>query len=312
MNRAAPLYLLTGFLGSGKTTLLARLLKQPGLADTAVVVNEFGEVGLDHLLVATAQDDNVLLLDSGCLCCELANGLNETLEGLYYRRERGEIPPFSRVVVETSGLADPEPVLAGLMADRHLAARFPLGAVIATVDGLNARAQLDRYEELRRQAAMADRLIVTKTDATGGRIDPALAAALAGLNPTAEVIEAQWGEVPPDRLLAPPAASRRPAPDATAHHSHLSTIFLPRPDPMEWEDYGALIVRLRRTFGERLLRTKGLIRIAGEDGVKAIQGVGQVFAPPADIAAPTDARLGLVLIGEKLDPAELSLSATEA
>ncbi len=158
-----PATLITGFLGSGKTTLLNGLLAHPGMADTAVIINEFGEIGLDHLLIETAFEDAVLL-KSGCICCTVRGDLVDTLVGLAARRESGAIPPFGRVAIETTGLADPAPILHTLMGEPMLASLYRLDRVVTTVDAANALAQLDDHFEAAKQAAVADRLVLTKTD----------------------------------------------------------------------------------------------------------------------------------------------------
>ncbi len=195
-----PVSLLTGFLGSGKTTLLKHLLGHPGMADTAVIINEFGEVGLDHLLVeATA--DRPVLLDSGCLCCTVRGDLIDTLRRLFKQRAKGEIPAFRRVVIESTGLADPAPILHTLMSDPLVADRFRLDGVIATVDAVNAMDQLDRQPESVKQAAVADRLVLTKTDLADKAALAGLRQRLRTLNPAAPMIEAHQGAVEPSALL---------------------------------------------------------------------------------------------------------------
>jgi G3E family GTPase len=158
-----PVTVLTGFLGSGKTTLANRFLRRPPFANTAVIVNELGEIGLDHLLVERG-DDSVLLLDSGCLCCALQGGLRETLADLFVRRAAGSVPRFERVVVETTGVADPGPIANALVLDALLRAEFRLAAIVTTVDALHATRQLTDEPEALRQVVLADVLIVTKTD----------------------------------------------------------------------------------------------------------------------------------------------------
>jgi len=195
-----PISVLTGFLGSGKTTLLSKLIRDPAMADTAVVINEFGEVGLDHVLVE-ASSEQAVLLDSGCLCCTVRGDLVDTLRELFVKRVRGEVPPFRRVVVETTGLADPAPILHTLMADPLLAARFRLDGVVATVDAVNGAGQLDAQEESLKQAAMADRIVLTKTDIAAPADVAALEARLAALNPGAPRIRASFGAVDPARLF---------------------------------------------------------------------------------------------------------------
>lgn len=195
-----PVSVLTGFLGSGKTTLLQHLLHHPGMARTAVVINEFGEVGLDHLLVAKSTE-NMLVLDSGCVCCTVRGDLVDTLKDLFLQRVRGQIPEFDRVIVETTGLADPAPIIHTLMSDPLLAARFRLDGVIATVDAVHGAGQLDQHPESVKQAAVADRIVLTKTDAATPNTTLALCQRLAALNPAAPVIPAAFGAVDPATLF---------------------------------------------------------------------------------------------------------------
>ncbi|WP_114395082.1 CobW family GTP-binding protein [Oleisolibacter albus] len=185
-----PISVLTGFLGSGKTTLLSRLIRDPGMARTAVIINEFGEVGLDHLLVSKA-DENTVLMDSGCLCCTIRSDLAETLRDLYVRRLRGEVTEFDRVVIETTGLADPAPILHTLMTDPLIASRFRLDGVVTTVDAVHGMKQLDDHEESLKQAAVADRVVLTKTDIADKAVVAALRDRLAALNPGARQVDAQ-------------------------------------------------------------------------------------------------------------------------
>jgi G3E family GTPase len=195
-----PVSLLTGFLGSGKTTVLNHLVRQPALAKTVVVINEFGEIGLDHDLMETSNED-LVLLQSGCLCCTIRNDLADTLRSLFQRRVKGEIPEFDRVVIETTGLADPAPILHTLMTDRVLAARYRLDGVITTVDATTGQATLDRQIESVKQAAAADRLLLTKTDLVDPRETDTLARRLRALNPAAPIVPALNGAVDPARLF---------------------------------------------------------------------------------------------------------------
>ncbi|MFV3074278.1 CobW family GTP-binding protein [Niveispirillum fermenti] len=185
-----PISVLTGFLGSGKTTLLSRLIRDPAMVRTAVVINEFGEVGLDHLLVEQA-DENTVLMDSGCLCCTIRSDLAETLRDLYMRRMRGDIPEFDRVVIETTGLADPAPILHTLMTDPLIASRFRLDGVVTTIDSVHGMKQLDEHEESLKQAAVADRVVLTKTDIAEPAAVDALRRRLHDLNSGAVHVDAQ-------------------------------------------------------------------------------------------------------------------------
>ncbi|KPF88220.1 ATP-binding protein [alpha proteobacterium AAP38] len=185
-----PISVLTGFLGSGKTTLLSRLIRDPAMVRTAVVINEFGEVGLDHLLVEQS-DENMVLMDSGCLCCTIRSDLAETLRDLYMKRMRGEIPEFDRVVIETTGLADPAPILHTLMTDPLIASRFRLDGVVTTIDSVHGMGQLDEHEESLKQAAVADRVVLTKTDLAEPAQVEALRRRLHDLNPGAVHVDAQ-------------------------------------------------------------------------------------------------------------------------
>lgn len=195
-----PVSLLTGFLGSGKTTLLNRLLKRPDMGETAVIVNEFGEVGLDHLLMESGSED-MTVLNSGCLCCTVRGDLIETMGRLFIRRAKGEVPPFKRLLIETTGLADPAPVLHTLMTDPLLAARYRLDAVITTVDAVNGASTLDNHEEAIKQAAVADRLLLTKTDLADAATIAALQARLKSLNPGAPLHKVRDGEIAPAELF---------------------------------------------------------------------------------------------------------------
>ncbi len=195
-----PVALLTGFLGSGKTTLLNRLLKRDDMGETAVIVNEFGEVGLDHLLMESGSED-MTVLNSGCLCCTVRGDLIETMGRLFVRRAKGEVPAFKRLLIETTGLADPAPVLHTLMTDPLLAARYRLDAVITTVDAVNGQSTLDNHEEAVKQAAVADRLLLTKADLASEEQIAALTARLTALNPGAPLHRVRNGDIAPALLF---------------------------------------------------------------------------------------------------------------
>jgi G3E family GTPase len=196
-----PLTILTGFLGSGKTTLLNALLAAPELSDTLVLINEFGEIGLDHLFIEKV-DGDMVMMSSGCVCCTIRGDLVDTLEDLLRRLDNGRIEPFRRVILETTGLADPAPILHTIMNHPYLVLRFRLDGVVTVVDAINGEATLDSHEEAVKQAAVADRLVLTKTDSPEGAARAAsLKARLAALNPGARILDAANGEAKAAALL---------------------------------------------------------------------------------------------------------------
>lgn len=315
-----PVHLLTGFLGSGKTTLLKRLLADPALADTAVLINEFGEVGLDHQLVERI-DDTMVLLQSGCVCCTVRGELADALRDLHSRRERGLVPPFTRVVIESTGLADPFPVLSTLKSDPVLRHHFRAGSVVTTVDAVNGLAQLETYVESTRQAAIADRLVITKTDLCDG--NPGLSrllSRLAGLNPDALCLIA--GDDGPDAetLFGDDAAQRvaklqspsgfycdTPAPkamaDGVALHTAISSFVITVDEPIDWTGFGVWLTMLLNRHGNRVLRVKGILALAGEERPVAVHGVQHLVHPPVHLAGwPSAERSSrLVFIVDGLD-----------
>lgn len=301
-----PVTLLSGFLGSGKTTLLARLLRDPELVDTAVVVNEFGEVGLDHLLVAQGTDD-VVLLNAGCLCCTISDTLADTLVLLFHRRARGEVPRFKRVVIETTGLAQPAPILRALLTDKAITTHFALDALVTTIDAVHGERQLEMHPEALQQAAMADRLVVTKTDLTGGGVPGGLGLRLRQLNAAAPILVAVQGAIAAPTLLGIGAHARGldlprwlGLPALHEAHPHgddrIRTRSLRLERALRWSDYAALLESLRTLPAEGLLRTKGLIEIAGDPRPYVIQGVQRSFSSPLRLETwPTAERHGYLV-----------------
>lgn len=304
-----PVYLLTGFLGSGKTTLLSRLVRSAAFADTAVIINEFGQVGLDHRLVASSNDDDVVLLDSGCLCCATNSALQDSLESLYYRRLRGEVPAFARVVVETSGLADPAPLINTLAGDPSVARHYRFGGAITTVDGIHGLRTLDDYREAATQAAVADKLIITKTDVTPDPAVHALRAALRARNPMAPIVTATAHACEGEAVLfdglhrtGPMSATFAPAvPLTLTRLGHVLRYgiasYVCRVDaPVTWPAYAAWVKHLQTHFGENLLRVKALLPMS--DGqTYAIHGVRHLFSPPDPIdTAAAGNQLGTIVI----------------
>ena len=301
---ALPISIITGFLGSGKTTLLSRLLRDPALARTAVIVNEFGEVGLDHLLVE-ASDEEILLLEGGCLCCKVRGDLVRTAGELLARRARGEAS-FDRIVVETTGLADPAPILQALMTDREIADRLRLDSVIATVDCAAGDATLDAHPESVKQAALADRIVLTKADLA----DPAasgLAERLRRINPSAPQLAALHGAVDASRLFNSSVYEHR-APALYESHGHsgeeVETFCLRRSAPLHAVTLSLFLQVLAEHCGAKLLRLKGLVDVVESPGRPAlIHGVQHVFHPPAWLDAwPDDDRTTrIVVIAQGLD-----------
>ncbi len=314
-----PVTIVTGFLGSGKTTLIARLLRQPGLANTAVIVNEFGEVGLDHALLERL-DGDVVLLPQGCVCCMLNGTIADTLESLDARRINGEIPAFDRVIVETTGLANPAPVLQTLLDRNVLLRGFTPGLVVTTVDAVHGEATLERHAEAVQQVALADRLLLTKPDlADGVRLRERLSA----LNPGASVIPVLQGAIAPAELTREAAAdlallrarARTSRFAATAGHARrIATLTLRLPEPPDFAVLADWLGNLIGAHGASLLRVKGIVRLRGEQRPLAVHGVQHVFHPPTRLAAwPAGLDVStLVFICDGLDPAIVLDSARAA
>jgi G3E family GTPase len=319
-----PVSVITGFLGSGKTTLLKHLLPQSAMADTAVVINEFGEVGLDHLLVENSSDDTVVL-SSGCLCCTIRGDLVDTLRSLFLRRRKGTIPQFKRVVIETTGLADPAPVLHTLMQDPLVSECYRLDGVITTVDAVNGMDQLDKQMESVKQAAVADRLLLTKSDLAEATKVAVLTDRLRKLNPAAPIHPIRDGQIDAAELLNaglynPGTKSldvrrwlkaeaysgdhhdhhhdhghghdhdhRGQDPhDINRHDSRIAAFALDWDKPLDWSVFVEWIEMLITGHGENLLRLKGILNVVGEDAPIAIHGVQHLFHPPIVLPAWPD------------------------
>ena len=311
-----PVFVLSGFLGSGKTTLLNALLKEPAFANTAVIVNEFGEIGLDHLLIARGSD-NVVLLDAGCLCCTIAESLHETLADLNFRKVRGEIPPFERVIIETTGLAVPGPILNTLLGHRLVTDHYRLEAVVVAVDAQHALANLDVAPEVALQIAVADRLVITKRDLVP--MQDALVARLDAINPHAARFDAHDAGAltalfgPGERYRLPHrfvdagvrAANRRGLHVDAANRVRADAFVLPH--PTTWSGIAAWWGVASTEFGDRLLRCKGLLEIAETGEIVFVQGVQRIFHAPERLSGWPDAdhRSRLVCITRDVDAAEL-------
>lgn len=324
-----PVSIITGSLGSGKTTLLNRLLQDPAMAGAAVIINEFGEIGLDHLLVATP-NENTVLLANGCICCTVQGDLVNTLRDLDKQRSQGDLPPFDRVLIETTGLADPVPIVQTVVTDEKLAPRYMLDSVVTLVDAVNGSAQLDSQSESRKQAAIADRLLITKTDLADPSLVQALTARLAALNPGAEMVTAVNGAVAPAVLFgaAIDAASR--ATDirrwlredefvrtearqrshmagaaTTAHDTHIQSYSMYLDEPISAAGLTAWLIALASLRGADLLRVKGILNV---DGMPvAVHAVQTLIHEPVTLDRWPDAerRSRLVFITRDMDRAAI-------
>jgi G3E family GTPase len=324
-----PLTLITGFLGSGKTTLLAELLRDPLLGDAVVLVNELGEVPLDHHLLREV-DEKTVILDSGCVCCTIRTDLVDELRDLEVRVHRGELPAFRRVIVETTGLADPVPVLATLLSDPLLAAHYMADGVVTCVDAVNAPLQAERQPEWTKQVVVADRIVLTKTDLA--EADATLAEALIrARNPVAELIIGVGGDVPASRLIGLGVlAEDRRAEQVTAwldavdhghghahdhehdHHAGVHAIALRFDEPLDWTMFALWLAMLLQSRGDDVLRVKGLLD-TGAEGPLVLHGVQHVIHPPTHLAAWPDedhtSRIVLIVRGIGRAEVETSLRA---
>jgi G3E family GTPase len=317
-----PLTVITGFLGSGKTTLINHLLQQSALTDTAVVVNEFGEISLDHLLVQSATED-VIVIDGGCVCCTVRGDLLETLAGLFEQRERGDIPYFQRVLVETTGLADPAPIIHTLLNEAPLNDYFRLDSVITTVDGIYGLAQLDEHYETVKQAAVADRLVITKIETANPERLQQLTQRLQRINPAAQQVLANPAHgVAADALFNaglydPKQKSmdvqrwlQAEAYHATTHehehhHDHhtqadpthlrhdiyIRSFCVTHTEPLSWRVLNRWFQQLTALRGKDLLRVKGIVYTEESELPIIVQGVQHIFQPPTTLPAwPSEQR----------------------
>ena len=299
-----PVTVLTGFLGAGKTTLLRRFLVTPEGAGTAVVVNEFGEAGVDDVLVRASTDETVLL-GNGCLCCSTRSDLQVALRGLVADRERGRIPFFRRVVIETSGLADPGPVLQTFATDRALGGEFHLEVAVTVVDAATGLATLDWSAEARKQAILADRLILTKTDIAAADLSRETLDRLRALNPRAEIVTAIAGEIAPAMLTDAPMPSlggvdHEPGARgfvAEAEHSDGIASFVLRQDaPMPWLAFARAMDVLTSLRGADLLRVKGFLNVEGCSGPVLVQFVQHLADPPLELQDWPDGKRGTRIV----------------
>ena len=282
-----PVTVITGFLGAGKTTLLRRFLETPEGRGTAVVVNEFGATGIDDALVRSSADETVLL-GNGCLCCITRTDLQEALRRMVIERSRGEIPDFKRVVIETSGMADPSPILQTFATDRALGEVFHLEVVVTVVDAENGVDTLKWSAEARKQAILADRLVITKTDIASPGAGTTLAGQLRTLNAHADILEAVNGELDPARFTEPADGSRNLFVAETVHSDGISSFVLAQDQPMPWTLFARSMDTLVTMRGPDLLRVKGFLNVEGCTGPVVVQFVQHLAHPPVELDAWPD------------------------
>jgi G3E family GTPase len=283
-----PVVVVTGFLGAGKTTLIKSFLDQPEGAGTAIVVNEFGEIGIDHALLRSSSD-NTVLLGNGCLCCNMRSDLEETLRGLIADRARGAVPSFERVMIETSGLADPGPVLQTFATDRGLGREFHLQVLICVIDALTGAGNLERMPEARKQVALADRIVLSKTDLADREATEGLIASLGALNP-APIGMAKDGEVEPSFLLDEPLVAQRSFELGEAEHTHgLNSFSLFFDEPLGWTGFEQAMATLAALRGPDLLRVKGIVAVRECRGPVVVHFVQHVAHPPVELEDWPDA-----------------------
>jgi G3E family GTPase len=322
-----PVTLVTGFLGSGKTTLISKLLLHPNMRRVAVVINEMGEIGIDHDLV-TMSSENITLLANGCICCSVRTDLQETLRDLFAQRRVGEVFDFDRVIVETTGLADPAPVVQTLASDTLLAAHYRLDGLITLVDGLLGVGQIDELTEAVKQIAIADKILITKTDLATDENLHTLCGRIRQLNSQSPIELIRHGEVDPQALIGLGLSSSRAGPQTlqflgevldpvasldsegrylgqkfAAQHSAVKTLSLRFNEPFEWLSFSSALELLTTLRGPDLLRMKGIVNVAGEPVV--VQGVQHIFATPVKMdrwpSEDKDSRLVFIVRNLELD-----------
>jgi G3E family GTPase len=290
-----PVTVLTGFLGAGKTTLLKSFLATPEGQGTAVVVNEFGAAGIDDALVRDSADETVLL-GNGCLCCITRSDLQNALRRMVVERERGDLPDFRRIVIETSGLADPSPILQTFATDRALGGMFHVEAVVTVVDAVTGGETLSWSAEARKQAILADRLVISKTDIAGAGAGEALAAQLRALNPGAELLQAVNGRLDPTRLTEPASDQRNAFVAEAAHSDGIVSFVLTDDVPTPWPVFARAMDTLMAMRGPDLLRVKGFLNVDGCQGPVVVQFVQHLAPPPVELARwPDDNRQSRVV-----------------
>jgi G3E family GTPase len=286
-----PVIVLTGFLGAGKTTLIRALLESPRGAGTAIIVNEFGEIGIDQALLRPGSDETILL-GNGCLCCRMASDLQQTCVGLLRDRARGTVPSFERIIVETSGLADPTPILQTFISERALRDEFHLRGLIAVVDAATFERTVSEISECLRQVALADRIVVTKTDLIEPAAVERVLSRLREINPAAQVGVAVKGRIEPEFMLEFDSAPARFLPvDGARHTSGIQTFSVVLDTPVQWAGFAQALTMLTSLRGPDLLRVKGLVNVQGCPGPVVIHLVQHLAHPPVELQEwPTEDR----------------------
>ncbi len=283
-----PVTVVTGFLGAGKTTLIRRFLQTPEGAGTAVIVNEYGAVGIDDALIRDSAEETVLL-GNGCVCCITRTDLQVALRKLVFDRERGTVPPFARVVIETSGLADPAPILQTFSTDRALGGEFHVEVVLAVADAVNGETELDSAAEARKQIILADRIVISKSDLATPTTVEGLTRRVKALNPRAAIDIAVAGALDPNRMIEP-AGGERGAFIAEAEHADGITSFvITQQHPLSWPAFSRAMETLIALRGADLLRVKGILNVEGCRGPVVVQYVQHLAHPPVELEVWPDA-----------------------
>ncbi|MDI3340636.1 MAG: GTP-binding protein [Sphaerobacter sp.] len=313
-----PVLIVSGFLGSGKTTLLRTFLRSPLAGEVAIIVNEFGEVGIDHHLIRTT-DEQTVLLARGCVCCSMRSDLAHALRDLLSKRERGVIPRFDRVVIETTGLADPVPIVQTIVSDPVVRHHFRVECLAVTLDAVTGADNLASYGEAVRQVAAADVVVVTKQDLADAGAVAALKAALTAINPAALVLDGAFGHTDFARLLSADRSDFRAVGEfgagggngangwalpATAHGAGaVSSRCIEFDRPLDWHMFGVWLTMLLHRHGSRILRLKGLLNVGADGGPLVLEGVQHVIHAPRHLRAWPDAdrRSRIIVIARDLD-----------
>lgn len=331
MDKRIPVTLLTGFLGSGKTTLLNKLLAHEGMKNTVIIINELGETGLDHILAQNVESsyiaDNMVLLQSGCICCTLSNEMADTMRDLFFKRALEAMPQFNRIIIETTGMADPGPILGHLLNEPVIESVYRLDAVIVTIDSQYGLQQLEEHSEARKQAAVADVLLITKTDLVSDNVLSALQEKLTKINNSATQHVINMGEIDPKHLIDVglfDAAGKTAQPERwlrapltsklnkgmlpqKIHDDDITSFTVTLPNPINWRDFKPVLLKLCQTHGKNLLRLKGIIHAADQPAPLAIHAVHFTPYPPTPLEgwSETEPISRIVLIGKELDELEI-------